>query len=232
MPTLDLNDITKLTSLLRGGGFSKKTPKGFFTRSMDFNSSYNKLARQFRAEYEAASKLLPQSISTDELHQKLNETDLRIHMTSNESFDTYDLSPALRHFINDTCRLLEPLVSVLADCWQLDPRNGKDKAGKDKFLSLNALIIKAKKDKNITGLIDDNFFLALYEELWNEYKHMQSMGIGATTWKYENGTIVKPYITGDRISSYKDSYFKKVAIDDFMKLTLENISNLAGVIAR
>ena len=70
-------------------------------------------------------------------------------------------------------------------------------------MSLNSYI----KQLNDTGAyydFDGEFIVALYEELWNDYKHAESSGItSGRFWFNKHGEITLPRIYGDRLDYFK-----------------------------
>ncbi len=156
---------------------------GIFYRGQDFTQSHAQLNETFFNEYRVANVAFPKSKSADELHGNV-ANEFQIHSSGLDHFTTVNLSPALRHFINDSCRLLEPFTAVLAEMYN-DVVLGRTE-------SLNSYARKLQA-ANKPLKFDVDFILELYE-VWNDYKHRGTAGVYATPWKYESGKIVKPKV--------------------------------------
>lgn len=156
-----------------------------FWRVMDFSQSRATLVDTFKDEYLAAHVEMPKARSGDKLHGALSQR-LRLNESAFNNnrceFSTRDLSPAVRHFMNDACRILEPLRDVLATQYPA-VKIGKKEA-------LNSYLDKLSQ-AGIQLDFDSHYITELYE-LWNDYKHRDTKGLHATRWRYENGKIHKP----------------------------------------
>lgn len=154
-----------------------------FHRGQDFTQSHAQLNVIFAKEFKEATVIFPKSDTAEKLHGNL-VINLDVYSSGKNHFTTNDLSPALRHFINDTCRLLEPLSLVLAEKYP-DVVPGRTE-------SLNSYLKKLQDSSKTLGF-DVDFIIELYE-VWNDYKHRNTKGAYATPWKYENGIVVKPQL--------------------------------------
>lgn len=190
---------------------SVKELDGMFWRGEDFSQSYANLTQQYMGEFKLANVAFPNSKSTDELHTYV-ANDTRPSSTGDDHFTTYTLSPYLRHFLNDTCRLLEPTTSHFAR-----------KHPELKFVekkSLNSYI--SDLHKNQTLLPFDSHFIAELYELWNDYKHRTTKGLHATPWRYISLQVIEPKLGLSEIG-YRFKKLDKLTIDEFVKETNETI---------
>lgn len=219
--SLDLKPLVGLVSRLNGaGGHGVVRIKGMFFRVQDFETSSSRLLRQLYKEGFAAVKYLGVEDDAMKLSEKMKADGIRLHMHTNMGFDTYDLSPMLRHFINDTCRILEPMVNILS----LKYPNISPMAGNGKIVSFNQYLKRLEAASISTGL-NNAYFYALYDELWNDYKHAESMGIHAGAWHItEEGVIKDPRLSGERLN-----YLQGFSVEEFINESLKNLNQVLDV---
>jgi hypothetical protein len=155
--------------------------EGMFWRGEDFSQSYANLTQQYMDEFKLANEAFPKSKDVHELHGHV-AGNTRPNTTGDNHFTTYSLSPLIRHFLNDICRLLEPTTP------QFVRKHAGLKFSKSK--SLGSYVSEVQKSGK-TLSFDAQFIVELYE-LWNDYKHRSTKGLHATAWKYEDKTVVEP----------------------------------------
>lgn len=220
--SIDLHAINDVVSALNGVELHKlgMIPEGFFFRLRDFETSYKRLVRVYYQEFSVALRLLNKGYSAQKLNDSLKSEGVSIDSNTDSGFQSYELGSLLRHFLNDTCRILEPLTQSLASRFPtvsaVSSRGNVD--------SFNAYISKLER-AGVTSGLNDEYFLALYHELWNDYKHASSSGIQATSWSFQDGNITKSMLSGSRLK-----YFKGMAIDDFMNQTLQELMQLTQIL--
>jgi len=221
--------LNEITSKLNG---ANKHPavdlKGMFFRTQDFESSTKQLMQHLHIERILALKYAEKGYDGDDFKEETQKSNVRIHMrfgnsAGNSSFDTYDLSPALRHFLNDYCRILEPLVKLLAQKHvNVSARNHRRPS---ELISFNRYIKKLDTSGTKT-MLDHDYFMNLYDELWNDYKHAESSGVQASGWANDG-----KFITSEpKLYSSKLIYFKDMLVDDFIEKSLKNMNTLLDYI--
>jgi hypothetical protein len=178
---------------------------GIFFRVQDFSQSYAQLTTQFVEEYSTAWSVFPTSKSVDELHSAVSSR-LRPYSTGKNHFTTYDLSPLLRHYVNDSCRLLEPTTSLLKAKFPDIPSHNNE--------SLGAFLQKVV-DANTSLNFNAQLIIELYE-VWNDYKHRSTKGLHATGWSYETNIIKKPELALPALN-VNISELKNIEVDEFFK---------------
>jgi hypothetical protein len=222
--------LNAATGKLNGAnGHGAGSLNGIFTRRQDFESSTKQLMQQLGSERMLALRFADKGYGGDDFKSKAQESDVRLHMnsassTGDSSFDTYDLSPALRHFVNDYCRILEPLLKLLAqkhtDIPAQNPRRPTE------LIPFNSYIKKLDNTRTRTPL-DHNYFIKLYDELWNDYKHAESSGVQTSGWSSDGKTITSE----PKLYSSKLVYFKDMLVKDFIEKSLKNMSALLDYVA-
>ena len=222
--------LNEITGKLNG---ANKHPaielKGMFFRREDFESSAKQLMSQLSAEYILASKFVETGYSTQDFKKEAEERHIRLHARTTNSaglsgFDTYGLSPALRHFLNDYCRILEPVVRLLArKHFSVSAQNPRRP---DELIAFNSYIKKLRAAK-IGMSFDDIYFTSLYEELWNDYKHAESSGVQASGWISDG----KELLSEPKLYSNELSYFKDMRVKDFIEISLNNMNALLNYLA-
>jgi hypothetical protein len=218
---LNLEPLVRLVGRLNGAdGHKSVNIRGMFFRVQDFETSSRRLLRQLYAEGFAANKHLGKGYEALELAEKLKDDGIRLKTYTSISFDTYDLSPMLRHFINDACRVLEPMVKLLSHKYPAVP----SKVGNNRFLSFNTYL-KHLENRGINTGLANRYFYALYYELWNDYKHAESTGIHAGNWCITNQKLIKePILRGERLK-----YFSTTKIEEFINMTFDNLNEVLNV---
>lgn len=192
---------------------------GIFYRGQDFTQSHAQLNETFFEEHRVASDAFPKSKNADELHGNV-ANEFQIHSSGQDHFTTVNLSPALRHFINDSCRLLEPFATVLAEIYT-DVALGRREAFNSYIKRLRA----ANKQLNF----DVDFILELYE-VWNDYKHRGTVGVHATPWKYNSGKVIKSKL-GLPALEITIAKLADIDVDDFQNQTSVKILELLDFVA-
>lgn len=197
---------------------------GMFFRRQDFEFSAIELMQKLSAEYIVATTFAKDGYNKDDFLQALKKSKIRSHMHTNSSFDTYDLSPALRHFLNDYCRILEPLVKLV----QLKhPSVSAQNTRRDgEMIPFNSYI-KSLDRARITTTFDHTFFIKIYDELWNDYKHAESSGVQASGWSTNGEAITSE----PKLYCNKLVYFKDMPVKDFIDKSLDNMNALLNYIA-
>lgn len=197
----DLIDIqTKLNTL---PATQSKELDGMFYRIQDFSESYGRLTTEFVNEYSVAWNILPRAKSIDELHGYVAEK-LRPHTTGENHFITYTLSPLLRHYLNDACRLLEPTAPLLkAKFPNIETYDNE---------SVGPFLCKAM-ESGVHLEFNAQFIYELYE-LWNDYKHRNTRGLHVTSWVYKDNTILRPQLALPK-ARIEFVELKNMPVDDF-----------------
>jgi hypothetical protein len=161
-----LNDIT--SKLNGANGHSAHFSRGMFERRQDFETSCRGLVSQFATEAALALSFVEKGYSDPIFLKEVKDKGLQLRMHHDNGFSTNQLSPALRHFINDYCRILEPIVKLVAakhpGVPALDRQNRYN-------ISFNTYIERLKE---VVLPFDSELFINLYSELWNDYKHSQT----------------------------------------------------------
>lgn len=222
--------LNEITSKLNG---ANKHPavdlNGMFFRTQDFESSTKQLMQQLHSERLLALRFAEKSYAGDEFTKEAQKGSVRLHTYSlgsdgNSSFSTYDLSPKLRHFLNDYCRILEPLVKLLAKKHvQISPQNPRRHS---ELMSFNSYVKKLEVTGASTPL-DYEYFINLYDELWNDYKHAESAGVQAGGWSSNSRLITSE----PKLHSNKLTYFKDMLVEDFIEKSLDNMNTLLDYVA-
>ena len=196
-----LQNVVNSSDVLRNNALD-----GLFWRMLDFTQSHAKLNTTFSNELKIAVRVKRFSGNADKLHSAL-AADVAIFHSGANHFSTRDLSPALRHFLNDSCRLLEPTTLPLANKTPsvplLTPREPLNRY-------LQRLLTVEMAPSNSQYIID------LYE-LWNDYKHRSTLGLHAANWSYKGDAIIKPNLVPPNISGRTN--FGQFYVDDFVNKT-------------
>lgn len=126
----------------------------------------------------------PRSKDADELMGNMSKhyKKMEVYSLGKDHFTSRELAPALRHFVNDSCRLTEPTLPLLAAKFP-------DVKRTQSLGSYVEKLIRAGKSLPF----DTKFFIELYE-VWNDYKHRETTGLHATPWKYELGKVIDPQL--------------------------------------
>lgn len=158
--------------------------EGMFHRVQDFTLSHANLMTQFVNEYMIAHVEFPRSKDTDELMSNVSKEHkkMQVHSLGKDHFTSRELSPALRHFVNDSCRLLEPTLPLLTAKFP-------DVSTTRSIGSYIEKLITANKSLPF----DSQFIIELYE-VWNDYKHRETTGFHATSWRYEKNKVTSPQL--------------------------------------
>lgn len=222
--------LNEITSKLNGANQHPAINlKGMFFRREDFESSTKQLMKQLHAERLLALKFAEKGYGGDEFRSAAQKDSVRLHMHSANSigtsgFDTYDLSPALRHFLNDYCRILEPLVKLLAQ--KHADISAQNLRRPSELISFNTYLKKLNSESIVTPL-DYDYFVNLYDELWNDYKHAESAGVQAGGWSSDGKSITsEPKLYSDKLI-----YFKGMLVEDFIVKSLDNMNILLDHVA-
>lgn len=211
------NGLIQIQNFINGRTVDNaRKPEGMFFRVQDFSNSYAELITQYMDELKIADEVFPLAESTDELHGLISAR-TRPYSTSRNNFQTALLSPALRHYLNDACRLLEPYTELFLD-----------KFVDFKFTHRNSLSasIKELREKNMLHDLDSEYIIEIYD-VWNDYKHRSTTGLHAGSWKYEDSVVIKPtlilpkstqkYEKLSRLNVYEFVEETNKAILDFLK---------------
>jgi hypothetical protein len=203
--------------------------KGMFFRTQDLESSTKQVMRQLSSERMLALKFAEKGYGDNDLKGEARRSNVRLHMhttnsTGNSGFDTYDLSPTVRHFLNDYCRILEPLLKLLAPKYaSISAQNPRRPT---ELISFNSYI-KRLDAAGIRTPLDHDYFINVYDELWNDYKHAESSGVQASGWSSDGKTITsEPKLYGINLV-----YFKDKTVGDFIEESLKNMNTLLDFIA-
>lgn len=164
--------------------------EGMFHRVQDFTLSHANLMTQFVNEYMVAHIEFPRAKDIDELMGNVSKEykKMQVYSLGEDHFTSRELSPALRHFVNDSCRLLEPMLPILAAKFS-DVRVTRS-AGS----YIEKLMVAGK---NLP--FDTQYLVELYE-VWNDYKHRETTGLHVTPWKYESGEVISPQLALPRLN--------------------------------
>lgn len=159
--------------------------EGMFHRVQDFTLSHANLMTQFVDEYMVAHIEFPRSKDADELMNNVSKQykKMQVHSLGKDHFTSRELSPALRHFVNDSCRLLEPTLPLLIAMYP-GPRITR---------SVGSYIENLVAANNSSLPFDTQFIIELYE-VWNDYKHRETTGLHATSWRYDKGKVILPQL--------------------------------------
>lgn len=226
----DYRVLNEITSKLNGaGGHKAGSLNGMFFRRQDLESSTKQLMRQLHAEHMIALRYADKGYGNDDFSKAADKEGVRpytrtVGSDGRSSFSTYDLGPALRHFLNDYCRVLEPLVKILA--LKHMGVSAQNPQRPTETISFNAYIKKLDRN-NETTTLDHEYFIKLYDELWNDYKHAESAGAQATGWSSNGEEITSE----PRLHSARLAYFKDMPIEDFIEKSLVNMNALLDYIA-
>lgn len=222
--------LNEVTSKLNG---ANKHPtinlKGMFIRRQDFESSTKQVMHQLSVERVLALRLADRKYNSDAFRNEAEKSGVRLHSysinsTGNSGFDTYDLSPTLRHFLNDYCRVLEPLVKLLAQKHTSVLAHNTRRP--NETVSFNTYI-KRLDAHGISTPLDHTYFIKMYDELWNDYKHAESSGVQAGGWVCCNEAIASE----PKLHSGTLVYFKDMTVKDFIDKSLDNMNTLLDYIA-
>lgn len=221
--------LNEITSKLNGANQHPAVSlNGIFFRREDFESSTKQLMKQLGSERLLALKFAEKGYSGDEFKSEAQQDGVRLHMHSANSigsgFDTYDLSPALRHFLNDYCRILEPVVKLLAQ--KHANVSAQNLRRPSELISFNSYL-KRLYSENISTPLDYDYFINLYDELWNDYKHAESAGVQAGGWSSDGKLITSE----PKLYSSKLIYFKGMLVEDFIEKSLNNMNALLDYVA-
>ena len=164
--------------------------EGMFHRVQDFTLSHSNLMTQFVNEYMVAHVEFPRSKDADELMGNVSKEykKMQVYSLGKDHFTSRELSPALRHFVNDSCRLLEPLLPLLAAKFP-------DAATTRSVGSYIEKLVTAGKSLPF----DAQYLIELYE-VWNDYKHRETTGLHATAWEFEFGKVISPQLALPRLN--------------------------------
>lgn len=223
--------LNYITGKLNGAGkHNAGNLNGMFFRREDFESSTKQVTGHLHRERVLALEFVKKGYGENDFSSAAEKASIRPYArtkgsTGDSSFTTYDLSPALRHFINDYCRILEPLVKLLA---QKHPTISAAivRQGTTYNMSFNSYL-KLLNGRGITTPLDYDYFINLYNELWNDYKHAESAGVQASGWS-SNGNEVT---SEPKLSSKKLVHFKDMLVKDFIDTSLNNMKALLDYIA-
>lgn len=206
----DLRTLVNIMNQLRGANGSRfHSLNGMFWRSYDFELSTKAVKYQLHHAQILAEQYKEKGYDTDDFKNHAENGSLTLHSRSKNSFSTVSLGVALRHFVNDTCRVLEPSAQLLELKTQVQKENPKN--------SLNTYIKQLDRKKVAYGF-DGSFFIALYEEIWNDYKHRESSGISAGGFSVQEDNIVHPTISGNDLAKFKNK-----GVEEFVDETLMNV---------
>lgn len=226
----DYRVLNEITGKLNG---ANKHPagrlNGMFFRRQDFESSAKQLMQQMSRERKLAVEFAEKGYGDDDFVAAARDNGVRTYTRSkssagDSSFNTYDLSPALRHFLNDYCRILEPLVKLLA--LKHVSVSAQDTRRSTEAVSFNRYIKKLDR-AGIATPLDQEYFIKLYDELWNNYKHAESAGVQASGWASDGQKITSE----PKLASAKLVYFKGMLVEDFLEKSLNNMDVLLDYIA-
>lgn len=212
----DHTALNSLHTLLRSPENStKKELQGMFFRLEDFSHSFSSFYAVFQPEYFTAHTELPEAKIAQELfnatHEKLN-----LVMATENEFSTRELSTVLRHFINDACRVLEPLAPLL-------PAKISDlKESKQPTFGQYLKMLESKPPEQFNhGYLRELF------EVWNDYKHRNTDGTHPTPWKYMNNSVIKPKLVLPG-TNLEFKQLKNIDVDDFVQKTTTNMVHAAS----
>lgn len=195
--------------------------QGMVYREQDFTRSHAILNNQFATEYMIAVEGFSSHSDMDGLMNYVtNQLHLhdsgRIYTLGRDGFTTDSLAPALRHFLNDSCRLLEPLTPFMTKL-----------TGSVKIDNKNSLIsyIGASVENGM-ATFDAPYITELYE-LWNDYKHRNTGGLGVSGWARTTTGVGSP-----RLVLPNDSFklLNDMAVSDFVVTTTSKIDELISIL--
>lgn len=186
--------------------------EGMFYRVQDFTESHANLNQLFSDEYRVALDILPKSKTADELHSNIAKLKIRPWTTGKNHFTTYNMAPTLRHFLNDSCRLIEPTKHLLFS--KFSDIGARRNESVDTYVKK---LVEADK----TLVFDADYIIQLYE-LWNDYKHRRTQGLHTTAWKFESSKIVKPALALPPLN-IEVTKLNNLEVDKFVNLTTEKI---------
>lgn len=214
----DLRVLISVMNSLRGAkGSQLHSLKGMFWRSYDFDTSTRQLARELTITEDLTDRFMSVGYLSSGFREEAKSKGIIFNTRSERGFKTISLDVALRHFINDACRVLEASARLL------EVKTGSPRSRDT--LSISGYIKELDRDGVSYGF-DGTFFIALYEELWNDYKHAESNGIWAGGYSLDdNNEIIPPKIYGDRLNFFKDR-----TVDDFLDDVLENMEQFVDFI--
>lgn len=228
--TTDYQTLNEITNRLNGASSHPAgSLRGMFFRREDFESSAKQLMEQLSKERILALVFAEKGYGGDDFAKEAEKSGVKMHMrsrgsTGDSSFDTYGLSPALRHFINDYCRILEPLVKLLAQ--KHTNISARNRRRPSELISLNTYL-KILNEESIVMPFDQDHFIKLYEEIWNDYKHAESSGVQASGW-LSDGRSIK---SEPKLYSSELVYFKDMHVEVFIKRSLDNMNILLNYVA-
>lgn len=211
---IDFQELSKIQTLLNTPpAVRMKELEYQFSRTQDFSQSHSGLNYQFSKEYIVAINSFGKAKSTQELMNivsnglhKHNAGD--VHSLGDDRFDSFRLAAYLRHFLNDSCRLLEPFIPIL------QAKNTHSKVEHPRSF-------KSHMEYWATQSVSyDAEYLAELYELWNHYKHRNTRSPGVGYWVYKSGKIEKPDLTLPDDSFTK---MKNLKVDEFVELTSKKI---------
>lgn len=236
----NLSLLNTVTSKLNGANQHPAHRRtGMWTRREDFESSVTALARQLSAEHKLASDFASDGFNNDQFRNEARTSNLRVHtitgnaikndttFESESSFSTRDLSPKLRHFINDYCRVLELLSEMLAEkVWSNNiPQRAYLKKG-TRIRSFNEVIGIITDATTLTS-IDGGFFSDFYDHLWNDYKHDRgTVDISASGWASNNTELT----SHPKVYALQSSRFNEMPVAEFMDLAILKMDRLLDYI--
>lgn len=216
--TIDISKLVDIQTKLRTAPIANHPHlDGIFYRGQDFSRAHAHLNETFFNEFRQAGIAFPESKNADELHSALAGP-IEVYSSGKDHFTTRNLSPALRHFINDSCRLLEPFTVLFGQEFR-DVQLGKHE-------SLNSYLKKLQTHNKVLSF-DADFILDLYE-VWNDYKHRSTSGVHVTAWRYANNKILKPTLilpTGLPVSGLRG-----IEVDEFQNQTSSKILDLLNFV--
>lgn len=222
--------LNHITNKLNGAGQHKAGAlSGMFFRRQDSESSTKQVMGHLYNERFLALNFAEMGYSSQEFNSEAEKMNIRPYMrtgdsTGNSGYSTYDLSPSVRHFINDYCRILEPLVKLLE---QKHPTvSAANSYVSGQRVSFNSYLKRLRRS-NVATPLDYDFFVSMYDELWNDYKHAESAGVQAGGWSSDgSGTISDPALYSPVLN-----YFKAMSVEDFISKSLDNMDELLVYIA-
>lgn len=210
--SIDHHDLVDIKTLINTPPLARMSElDGMFFRGEDFSQSYANLTQQYMDEFKIANEAFPSSKDVHELHSFVAHK-TRPHSTGDNHFTTYTLSPYLRHYINDSCRLLEPTTPQFV-------RQHSQLA----YLRNRSLgtYIKELKAANVVMPFDSIFIIELYET-WNDYKHRSTKGLHAGAWSYQDNIVIEPKL-GLPQSSFVYEKLDKLTVMEFVQTTNKTI---------
>lgn len=207
-PLLNLQAIINSSQLGQAGELD-----GMFWRMLDYSGSHANLTTQYIEELKLAHEAFPTAKNTDELHGRISASKVRTYSTGSDHFTSYDLSPHLRHFVNDACRLLEPTTIAFVRKHTQQAYN--------KRKSLGTYISEAHK-QGIDLPFNAQFIIELYE-VWNDYKHRTTKGLHANSWSYKDGRVIEPTLLLPNAKGLTFVELSKYTVYEFVQMTDKEI---------